>query len=84
MLSIFSTIRTRRMGLWCVSSYIFSPPSLLTYPVKPDGVAEILPGRSERGVVLCESLGGPACIKLGAQHKKLSAYIELKNDVVPV
>ena len=28
--------------------------------------------------------GGPACFKLGAQHKKLSANIELKNDVVPV
>ena len=55
MLSIFSTIRTRRMGLSCVSWSFLSPPSLLTDPGKPDGVVEILPGPSERNVAGCET-----------------------------
>jgi hypothetical protein len=39
MLSIFSTIRARRMGLRACRDF-FSPPSLLTDPDKPDGVAQ--------------------------------------------
>jgi hypothetical protein len=42
----------------------------------------VLPGGDESGRV--GDAGGPACFKLGAQHRKLRTDIESEMDVVPV
>ena len=82
MLSIFSTIRTRRMGLSCVSWSFLSPPSLLTNPGEPDGVVEILPGPSERGVVGCETPNRTRNSPLGRVNRKMadSGNEDVGND----